>query len=176
MKTYFAFLLTLFVLLAGCATSVTKDISVKAEADPKARFSGYKTYAWLGSARIVEDADGTWEPPKYDADAEVKFLINTELRDRGMEEVTSNPDLVVAFALGVDMDALKLKEDPKSKIKSLENVPQGALVVILVDAASGYVIWVGEAEAELQKNMDDKIATERLKYAITEMFKRIPSD
>jgi hypothetical protein len=171
---YYVIPLALLVLLAGCATSVTKDISIKAEADPKANFSGYKTYAWLGSARIVEDADDTWEPPDYDADAEIKFLINSELRDRGMEEVTSNPDLVVAFALGIDMDALKLKEDPKSKIQSLQNVPKGALVVILVDAATGYVIWVGEAEGELQKKMDDKIASQRLTYTITEMFKRIP--
>ncbi|MGA6924194.1 MAG: hypothetical protein WBY88_00855 [Desulfosarcina sp.] len=41
------------LLLAGCATTPVKDINIDSDADPKANFNGYKTYAWLGSAAIV---------------------------------------------------------------------------------------------------------------------------
>ena len=177
MKTLFVLPLTLFILLlTGCASTATQDIKVNAEADPKARFSGYKTYAWLGSARIIADDEGVWEPPKFDADSELRFLIDTELRKRGMNEVSSQPDLLVAFALGIDMDALKLKQDPDTKVKSLENVPQGALVVILIDADTGFVIWVGTAEAEVKGKTDEATAKQRLKYAVHEMFKKLPTD
>lgn len=165
-----------FVLTTACASTPTKDIKITAEVDPKANFSGYKSYAWLGSARIIQDEDGVWEPPKFDADAELKFLINDEMRNRGIEEVVTRPDMLVAFALGVDMDTLKLKKNPETKIKTLENVPQGALVVILVDTDTGYVIWAGEAEAEVQKDATEEVVKARLKYVVKEMFKLIPKD
>ena len=100
MKKYLFTLVTLMVLLSGCATGVTKDIMVKTDSDPKANLAGYKSYAWLGSAAIVFDDKGRWEPPQFDADAEIKFLIDRELRNRGMTEDSANPDLVIAFAAG----------------------------------------------------------------------------
>ena len=66
-------------LLTACNSIPTDDIKTTAELDPKANFKGYKTYTWLGSAGILKDPDGKWEPPKFDADAEIIFLVNQEL-------------------------------------------------------------------------------------------------
>ena len=164
---------TSIVILAGCTTIPTDDIKVNAEADPKANFKGYKSYAWLGSAGILKDPEGKWEPPKFDADAEITYLINRELRARGLTETTNNPDLIVAYALGVDMAALKAKTKPDSKNSVLENVPQGALMVVLADGKTGYVIWAGAATAEI-KNLGPDVAKQRLEYAITNMLNKIP--
>ena len=162
------------MLLSSCATTPIKDIKLDSEADPKANFGGYKTYAWLGSAAIVNDKFGQWEPPQFDADAEIKYLIDRELRKRGMSENSTSPDMIVAFAAGVDMDAVGLKVDPKTKIDMLVNVPKGGLVVAFMDSASGFVIWVGLATAEVQKNIDTKTVKARLDYAVKQLFKRIP--
>jgi hypothetical protein len=151
-----------------------KDIKVDAQADPKAKFSGYKTYTWLGTAAILNDPDGKWEPRGFDADAEIKFLVDRELRKRGMSENLTNPDLAVGFALGVDMDALGLKVDPKTKMDVLQNVPQAALLLALVDVESGFVIYVGAATAEIQENVDEKTAKARLDYAVTQLIQKIP--
>ena len=70
----------------------------------------------LDTAQIVNDPLGKWEPPGFDADAEIKFLIDRELRKRGMSQNSIDPDLVVVFAAGIDMDALELKVDPETKI------------------------------------------------------------
>jgi hypothetical protein len=170
-------LLSLFaalLLVTGCATSVTKDISVDTDSDPKTNFSGYKSYAWLGSATIVYDAEGKWEPPSFDADAEIKFLIDRELRKRGMVEDSLNPDMIVIFAAGVDMDVMQYKIDPESEIDLLENVPLGALSVVLVDADTEIVIWAGLATAEIQEEPSSEVVKKRLDYAVTEMFKELP--
>jgi hypothetical protein len=170
-------LLSLFaalLLVTGCATSVTKDISVDTDSDPKTNFSGYKSYAWLGSATIVYDAEGKWEPPSFDADAEIKFLIDRELRKRGMVEDSLNPDMIVIFAAGVDMDVMQYKVDPESEIDLLENVPLGALSVVLVDADTEIVIWAGLATAEIQEEPSSEVVKKRLDYAVTEMFKELP--
>ena len=61
------------------------------------------------------------------------FLIDLELHKRGMSENTASPDLVIVFAAGIDIEALGLKVDTKTKMDMLENVPQGGLVIVFVD-------------------------------------------
>jgi hypothetical protein len=162
------------LLVVGCATGVTKDIEVETEADPKANFKGYKSYAWLGAAAILWDTAGRWEPPQFDADAEIKFLIDRELRKRGMVEDSVDPDMIVAFAAGIDMDSLSIKVDPQSNISTLENVPQGALIVVLVDDETDVAIWAGAATAEIQEDPSQESVKKRLDYAVTSMFKKLP--
>ena len=80
----------LFMLSTGCTTTPTKDIKVDAQADPNANFGSYKTYAWFGAAAIVNDPYGQWEPPAFDADAEIKHLIDRELLSAGLTEGKSS--------------------------------------------------------------------------------------
>jgi hypothetical protein len=162
------------VLMNGCATVPTADIRIDAEADPKVNFSAYKTYAWLGSAEIVYDPKGRWEPPRFDADAEIKFLIDRELRKRGMIENSVNPDMAVAFAAGIDTDALKVTRNPETKMVILEEAPQGGLLVILADVKTGYVVWVGRALADLQKDPTPEVMKKRLDYAVKKMIGNLP--
>ena len=173
-RNYLPVFIIVLMLLAGCASVPTKDIQVDAQADPKANFSGYKTYAWLGAAAIVNDPHGQWEPPQFDSDAEIMFLIDRELRKRGMSENTADPDLVIAFAAGIDMEALGLKVDTKTKMDMLENVPQGGLLVAFLDRDTGFVVWLGVAMGEVQENIDEKTVKARLDYAVTRLFNEIP--
>jgi PBP1b-binding outer membrane lipoprotein LpoB len=160
-----------FLLLSGCA-SVTKDIVVDSAKDPKVNLSGYKTYAWLGAANFLNDPNGSWEPPKFDLAGDIKYLIDREMKKRGITLVEAqDADLAVAFFVGVDMDAQKLKKDPKTKVEMLKNIPKGALVVALVDAETGYVVWIGKATADVQQGATTEVVQERLDYAISQMFK-----
>ena len=163
----------LLLMLTGCSTA-TKDIQITAEADPKISFSAYKNYAWLGAAGIMFDEAGRWEPPAFDADTEVKFYIDRELRARGISEGGAKPDLLVAFAAGIDMDNIEFVKNEKNDLETLKNIPKGALLVVLVDAKSGLPIWVGAAAADIQENVDSATAKLRLNYAVTEMFKKLP--
>jgi hypothetical protein len=170
------FAFAFIVLLTACTTAPTKDIKVDAEADPKASFSGFKTYAWLASAQIVFDPEGQWEPRNVDIDAEVQSIINSELQKRGITEVNADPDMLVAYAAGVDMTTLGLKENPETGEQLLENIPGAALVVALVDADTGYVIWIGEAVGDVQQQADEATVRTRIEYAIREMFRLLPKN
>ena len=164
----------LILILAGCATSVTKDIIVGAEADPKIDYKDYSSYTWLGSASIIYDPDGKWEPPQFDADAQIKLLIDRELRARGMSEDSANPDMIVAFAAGVDMDSMGIDIPPESNLVALKGLPLATLVVILIDAKSKSAIWGGTASAEIQQNPSQETIKKRLDFAVTQMFKKLP--
>ena len=165
----------LAVGLAACASTLTKDIKVEAESNPKFDISQYKTYAWLGSAEVVNDPQGQWEPPEFDADSELRWLMNRELRGRGMSEVTRDPDLIVAFAAGIDMDALELKEDPENGIDMLQRTPKGALVVLFIDGKTGNPVWAGSAIGDIHEQISSEDVKKRLDYAVTKMFNLLPS-
>ena len=173
-RNYVLLLVSVVMLLSSCSSTPTKDIEVDAQADPRADFSGYKTYAWLGAAAILNDPHGQWEPPAFDADAEIKYLIDRELRKRGMMQSSLDPDLIVAFATGINMDALELQFDPDIKINTLENVPRGGLVIAMVDSESELVIWVGVAVGDVQEQPDAKTVKARLNYAVTQLFRKLP--
>lgn len=173
MKINLTVLFVAILLIAGCA-SVTKDIRIQSEVAPKANLQGYSSYAWLGSAAIVYDPQGKWEPPQFDADAEIKFLIDRELRQHGLTESSVNPDMIVAYGAGIDMARLELKFDPEDELERLTNVPKGALVVVLVDATTGLAIWGGVATADIQENPTQDEIKQRLDYAVTKMFDRLP--
>ncbi|MFW2372042.1 MAG: DUF4136 domain-containing protein [Gammaproteobacteria bacterium] len=165
---------SIVMFVSGCNSVPIKDMQFDAQADPKAKFSAYKSYAWLGTAAIINDSYGQWEPPEFDADNEIKFLIDRELRKRGMSEDSVAPDLFISFAAGVDMDALGLKKEPDTQMKILDNVPQGGLVLAILDSDTGFVIWIGSVIGEVQPNMDAKSAKARLDYAVTQLLKKMP--
>ena len=169
--------LLLVALLVGSLTacaSVTRDIRVETEAAPNADLGKYRTFAWLGSAEIVNDPQGNWEPPDLDADAEIRFLLNRELRNRGMREVASNPELVVAFAAGVNTDVFRIVENPQSKLYTLENAPKAALVVVFIDARTHYPLWVGTAVGEVKAGRTTKEVRKRIEYAVRRMLNEAP--
>ena len=174
MKQGILLLTIAMMLFAGCSSVPTKDIQIETQANPKINFDGYATYSWLGSAAILRDPSGQWEPPEFDADTEIRHLIDRELRKRGMLETTDNPDMIVTFAVGVDMQAQKIKVDPKTKMEVLEDVSAGGLLIIFVDSSTGFVTWAGAATAELMEKPDTEMSKARLDYVVTKMLKELP--
>ncbi|MFV1992322.1 MAG: DUF4136 domain-containing protein [Acidiferrobacterales bacterium] len=173
-KIFFYILLLSFSLLAGCSTIPTDDIKIEAEADKNFNFSSIKSYAWVGAVGILKDPEGKWKQPKFDVEKEIEFLMDREFRKLGLTETSTNPDMLVAYALGIDMSALKIKDDPKTKSSIIKNIPKGALIVVVVDAKTGYAIWAGQASAKIKQDPDMKIAKGRLDYAITQIIKKMP--
>ena len=168
-----------FLLLTGCASinkyNLTKDIEVDAASDPKANLSGYKTYAWLGAGEILNDPEKRWKQTDLPIAGDIKYLIDRELRERGINLAEpASADLAVAFFIGIDMEAQKLKKNPDTKVEMLQNIPEAGLIVALIDTKSGFVVWVGEAVGELNKDATDEEVRERLDYAVTEMIKLYP--
>lgn len=166
------FFITLFITIlaaSSCAT-ITDDIVVETHANPDVNYHAYKTYAWAGSAQIIFDPVGQWEQPTLDTDEEVKFVINRELRARGLLQVTSQPDLLVAFAAGVDTSVLELKNNPDNDKKIVTNVPKAALLIALVDANTGYTVWVGYAVGDAQQQQTIETIRTRIDFAVKEIF------
>ncbi len=170
MKPHTFLIAGLLSLLIGCATVPTGDIEVTTETDPKVNLQGYKTYAWVGTAQLLNDPMGQWEPGKVDLDSELRFLIDRELRGKKLTQTTNQPDLLVGFVAGVDMSVLGIKKDPESRMMVLKNTPKGALVVLLIDSNTLYPVWVGSAVANVNQERSTEEMQKRLDYAVRSMF------
>ena len=162
------------LLLGGCATVDTSDIEVVTRSSPEARFGSYRTYTWLETAQIVNDPLGQWEPPGFDADAAVKAMVDRELGKRGIRETGNTAALRVTFGAGIEMTAFEVHEGGQSGFPSMQTVPKGALVVVLVDSASYRPVWVGVAGADVQRQPEADAMYRRLDYVVTEMFRALP--
>ncbi len=170
-KYHLVFLSAMLLLLSGCA-SVTSDIRVGAEPAPGVTIANnYKTYDWLGSFSLLNDPNNTWQPPDVNIAGDIKFLIDRELRKKGIQRANDTPDLTVTFLVGVDMENQILKLDPDTKIELKKKIPKAALVVALMEVDSGDIVWLGVADAEIQKGVTAEVMRQRLDYAVREMFK-----
>ena len=150
---------------------MTKDIEVDRASDPKVNLKAYKTYAWLGSAAVLNDPEGKWQPAKFDISSDIKFRIDGELRDKDLTEVTGeDAELAISFFTGVDMDAKSLKADPETDVEIPADVPKAALIVVALDIKTGYVVWMGIATGDITEGATVETTKARINYAISKMF------
>ena len=173
-----AVLCSMFLLTLGaCATSPPKevaDIAVKAKTNPKVDLTPYRSYTWAAAAASVRDPDRAWTPTGLDVGAEIMFLVDRELRERGRTQVVENPDMLAIFAVGVDMKALNVTVDPDTRIETSESAPRGGVVIVLADPETRQAIWIGRAVGDISDEATTELVKRRLEYAISEMFSDFP--
>ena len=166
-------LLILTIILSACASTMTKDIEVETASDPKVNLKAYTKYAWLGSAALLNDPEGKWQPAKFDISSDIKFLIDRELRNKGLSEVADqDAEVAISFFTGVDMEAKGLKADPNTQVEIPTNVPKAALIVVALDIQTGFVIWMGVATGDINEDASIETTKERINYAVTKMFNK----
>lgn len=147
-------------------------------------FSQYKTYAWAEHGAVAH--------PLLAAD--LVGAIDQELQARGLQKVTSNPDLVIQFYGSVDNDMTMYSNDPlyggtggippfdpsmtgPTFIGFYGNtsvvIHKGDLVVDLIDAKAKKLVWRGMAAESVNSQNPEKLV-DQVNGAITRMFKEYP--
>ena len=150
----------------GCVS--TSDISVDNTQSDKVDLKGYKTYQFIEGSGIAEDKATKKIMNSTKTAARIELLINQELMKKGKKPVSSNPDFFVAYLGGADMEAVKTKLDKKGK-ETIAQTPEAVLVLMLVDANSGSIIWMSTAEGEI-KDLPLEDRRKRLEFAVKKML------
>jgi len=168
MSKLFKSVITVLVIagITGCVS--TSDIQVEKAQSEKVNLDGYKTYQFIADSGIVQDKKDPAISKKVDVSAEIEDMINSELAKKGKIPVSKNPDFFVAYMGGSDMDAVKSKLDKNGK-EVIEKSPEAALVLMLVDADTGSIIWMSTAEGEVKGGSAENIK-KRLNYTVKKML------
>ena len=174
MNSRVVFIVAALTALGACSTVPTKDIEIVTNADQTVNFGAFQTYGWLASTGLIRDAEGRWSGAPFNIGERIQYLVDQEFGKRGIQLNNADPELLVIYGIGVDMDNLDLKTDEKTDYLTATNVPAGSLLIVLVDARTGYTVWVASAEADIQDNPDEETMKKRLEYAVSNMFKELP--
>ncbi len=170
------------LLLAGCATGPR----ISTEADPRADFSSYRTWAFYEPLAV--EAYG-YETATSEI---VKRVVSREMEARGYRYDAENPDL------WVNVNAYMQRRTDVSSIPTVDHafyysyrhrsyfaVPywhdrthvrrytEGTMNVDLVDARQNRLVWEGIAVGRVS-NMTVENREQRISQAIGEIFARYP--
>jgi len=171
MKVQKRFALSLAGLLLA---AVTAWASISTDYSHNVNFAQYKTYTW-GKIRT---ADGLW-------DERVKDAVASQLAAKGLTEVPSGGDVVIAAR-----DAIHNQQELNTfydgfggrrwgggmgmSTTTVDNYKVGTLIVEMFDGASKNLIWRGSASNTLSSNSDKNIKS--LDKNVQKMFERFPPE
>lgn len=168
------FFCLILVALVSCSSFPKDDIVFKSSAAPGVDFDDYKRFSWLSSSIIVNDPNGFWEPPEIDADQETKLTIDKTLRRLGYIETADDPDFLVVYSAGINMEALEFNRDTEFGVNTVSNTPKAALSIIFIDAETERPLWIATAMGDLHNHVEAGVAKQRIHYAVESMMDSLP--
>ncbi len=164
-----AYVSCLSLLLLCGIVEASGSVSVRSQ--DGVDFAAFQTFAWM---------EGT-PARRPDAQRRIIGAVERELQSAGLFAVEDTPDLYVMTHALVDRQTIEQLADPTywefiTGVRSVDayDLQSGTLVIDLVDASSGQVIWravsSGSVSGPLNKNL------KKLDKLIRKMLKRFPPD
>jgi hypothetical protein len=167
------------VLGSGCASGP----SVRADSDPSANLSSYKTFAFLDKLTTDKSTYGTLLTSR------LKASTQRELERRGLTQTTTNPQLLVNFNVNVENRA-DVESTPTMGFYGYRagmygtwagypqdvhttHYQEGTLAIDLVDAAKQQLVWQGVAEGRINKSVIEDPAA-AIDQAVDDIFTKYP--
>lgn len=163
------------VILAGCATSKTQ---IDATHDPAANFSEFRTF-WFA------DPLGTDRRSARTALSNQLVVSTTrELQARGMHPVSSNPDLLINFFVTENTainnapsmhthGSVSTWRGYDARTSMSLQIVEGSLVIDIIDARRGALVFEGLAEARITESMRDNLE-ETIGGVVADVLARMP--
>ena len=160
----------------GSLLLVTKALAVEVriDFDPTVDFSAFQTIGW-GEGTAAEDEE---------LERKIHASIERELIPLGIREVREDPDMLIvthaSMDQGRDIDVSKFDywteyqgwKRPMAVTDESWSLEMGVLVVDLLDAASGRLIWRGIATGNVAKKPEKR--GEKLDNTMAKLFKGFP--
>lgn len=177
--------LALPVVFAFCLAACTSGPKVRTDSDPSVNLSNYKTFAFFEELATDKSSYSTMITSR------LKDATRRELKRRGYEEVTANPNLLVNFSTNVE-SRTEVQSTPAPSAGfygyrsglygawggypmdvHTTHYKEGTLVIDLVDATKKQLVWQAVAQGRLSKKAVENPAAS-IDALIAEMFEKYP--
>jgi hypothetical protein len=133
-------------------------------------FKPYRTFVFLSPARMGEWYGGA--PHDAELSSYVENAVGRELVARGLRPVEADQaDLAVAFRVGKHQDVDQAtygrtyQYDAQGRAAAVpirKEITEGSLLIDLIDARSGKLVWRGSGEGKPERSAIDRAAAEIL--------------
>ncbi len=138
--------------------------------DKTANFAAFETYAWVPGVNLTDELNHK----------RVVAAVDAQLTSKGLRQKGSNPDVLVAYHARVSRD-LEVAGDAWGGYRRagwgrarVEEVLVGTLVIEMVDARTGRVVWRGVATKDLDTNASPEKREKNISKAAEKVFKKYP--
>lgn len=166
-----------------------EGVDVRVEHDKAFDFASVRTWAWHpdrpGNVIVARTQEDDAEAMKRTADPWIRDAVATEMKSRGLQPATAQPDLTLTYYLllttnmsgqtvGQFLPATAAWGLPPfaPATQSMKVMNQGSLVLDL--SSKGTVVWRGVAEARVSFGIDDKKREALLREGVRDLLKRYP--
>lgn len=178
-----ALLAAAFVLLlgpSGCTTA--SRVGVTNDFDHAVNFRAFKTWAWYPQ----QPRDAENGPAKgYESflDKRMRAAVASEMTQKGLTEVTSAPDIYVAYSARVED---KQQVSPYyngfgspygygygyygRNYTPVTQYKAGTVVIDIIDARRKELAWRGTGQAQVNQNTIDEVETHRIVNGILSTY------
>ncbi len=159
--------------IAIMALSCAFQYDIVSEVEHEIDFRAYKTFS------IVHDTHGFEIGAEPETKKKINQAIEKEFRDIGYEYLRE-ADLQIAWFIKLDT---KLEQGVYNSYYSKWRYPramdvyeyqEGSLVIDIIDARTGQVIWHAKASGKVEKDMPD--VEEKINQVVKELFKSYRKD
>ncbi|WP_046246890.1 DUF4136 domain-containing protein [Hymenobacter terrenus] len=165
---------------SGCSTAAR--VGVTNDFDHAVNFRAYKTWAWY--PQQPKDAEGG--PAKgYQSflDKRMRAAVASEMTQKGLTEVTTEPDIYVAYSARVED---KQQVSPYynglgypygygygyygRNYSPVTQYKAGTVVIDIIDARRKELAWRGTGQAQVNQNTIDEVETHRIVNGILSTY------
>jgi hypothetical protein len=164
----------LFVCLTFAAVGCSQMVEVKTDFDDDAKFDTFKTFEWVHKDVDFSNVDAKWKM----ADGYFRDAITKELKAKGITLDAADPDLLVAYSVGmkdklghVDFDVDYSENQTNSEIY---NTAGGVVIIDLVDADTDHLAWRGEASGAMNVDPSPEIMQKNINKMMKKVFENYP--
>jgi len=164
-------------------------VDVRVENSKTFDFKGVRTWAWnpdgAGDVRMARTQTDDPDAMKRRAEPWIRDAAETELMRRGLQQVSTGPDLTLTYflLLSTTMSAQTMGQflpatagwglPPFAEAtQSLKMMNQGSLVLDF--SANHVVVWRGVAQAQIKPGTDDSKREAVLREGVRDLVKRYP--
>ncbi|WP_345263423.1 DUF4136 domain-containing protein [Nibrella viscosa] len=168
----------LLLLLVGCSPFRI----VRNQADPAAQWSEYRTFAFVDTNRIAGAPGATYQI----AVDMIKQAVASEMRERGFQPSTNNPDLLVNLGVVVQEKTqtrqTTIQEAPlyigqrryhwQSREVPVGTYEEGTINIHVVDAQRNALLWDAAVASVINRRSADPA---RIGEAVDRLFQKFPA-
>jgi Domain of unknown function (DUF4136) len=154
----------------AAAQKVTYDF------DKEANFSAFRTYAWVRGTDLNDELNHK----------RIVHAVDTQLAARGLTAVDAGagPDVLVAYhaSFGRDLQVSGFSSGwggyrfgpARSGSARVDQILTGTLVVDVVDAKTGTIVWRGIASKDIDANASPEKREKNINKTAEKLFKNYP--
>jgi hypothetical protein len=153
------------------------SLSVDRDYDPEVEFDRYYTWYWLADSPTKKTMENADERTR-ELDSLIRNVIAGEMREKGFTLVETNPDIEIAYHIGMtgEYGAVNWDRDYLATVKNAEvyRSSGGVIIVDMIDARTGRLMWRGKGTGAVNVDPTPEMVEKNLTRAVKKLLDGFP--